>query len=56
MSQATARTCVGTYRGNGKRFVVRADERITYVVDVAFVLVRFDHVACVIVNADHSVM
>ena len=60
---------VDAHRGDGKRFVVRADEKLTadlfYAVrsvvalqffEIARVLVRLNHVARRILNANHSVM
>jgi len=39
--------------GDGKRFVVPADEKLLF--EIACVLMRFVHVALLIVNADHCV-
>jgi hypothetical protein len=63
---------VDTHRGDGKRFIVRADEKLTFtcarrgrnliraknspLFEIAIVLGRFNHVASVIENADHSIM
>jgi hypothetical protein len=53
---------------DGKRFVVHADEKLSasprflqlesasWLFEIANVLVRFDHVASVIVNPNHSIM